>query len=636
MLRPISTFATVPFATLFIALLCQSHLMGQNLTQLAQNGNTEEIEKAIKADPTALNRVVGNNQTMLHTALQFGRVETAKKLIELGTDVDLANNQGQTALHLSIQCRNEKLFDLVMASSPSLNKMDYNETSPLVQAIYHRQPSMAKKLIKAGCDINLKNNSGQTAGHIAASLGMNELIELLLENGASIRDVDSNGNSTFMMLCRTGKLDLVKEHFDATLATQVNNNNRTCLLLATYSNSPKLIDYLCKNTELENIADQYGNTPLLVACQRNNIEVARTLLQHGAKPDIVSSQPNMQPPLIHAAFMQNSDLVKALLAADADVSIANTQGNQPLHSACGATVFQYMGPQPRLETATEIVQMLLEKGADPDAKNEAGQTPLAVAVANNFPGGIDRLIKQTTEVDLDLGQTSLLHWACRNKMPNTVAILLERDATKVDPSDQTLLEGSSMVNKSDQNGQTPLCLAAAAGNDEVVRILLANKADPNLAGDDGQLPLNCTLVHQGEATEMLLTAGASPSAVDGSGQSPIQTAGWHGNEKAIKLLAKQSVNLSHATQSGSTALHYAAWQGHTVAAGTLIDLGVAIDVKDSDGWTPLHKAAHRGDVKMVRLLLSRGADKAATDSIGLTALQKASDKNRKELEPLLK
>ena len=102
------------------------------------------------------------------------------------------------------------------------------------------------------------------------------------------------------------------------------------------------------------------------------------------------------------------------------------------------------------------------------------------------------------------------------------------------------------------------------------------------------------------------------------------------------MLAKQSVNLSHATQSGSTALHYAAWQGHTVAAGTLIDLGVAIDVKDSDGWTPLHKAAHRGDVKMVRLLLSRGADKAATDSIGLTALQKASDKNRKELEPLLK
>ena len=617
MLRPITTFVIV-----LLALVYQSNLVGQNLIQLAQRGNTEKIAEAVKADPTALDRAVGNNETMLMIALRHRQIETSKKLVELGANVDKLNNNQQNALHLAIQARNEELFDLILAANPSLNQLDRNHISPLTQAIHYQQPAMAKKLIAAGCDINLKNNGGQTPAHLAASLGQSELLGLLLENGTDVRNVDSNGTSIFMAICQSGKLDLVKEHFDATLATQVNNQGQTCLMFAIFSNNTKLIDYLCENTDLENTPDTRGNTPILLACQQHKTEVARTLLKHKANPNVQATQRYMSPPLIHAATIQNIELTKALLAADADVSIMDVRGNQALHAACGAPSFHHMGRQPRIEAAGEIVEMLLKKGADPNTKNKASQTPLALAVANSFPAGIDKLIKVTTEVDLDVGQTSLLHWACLNNMPNTVTVMLERDPTK--------------VNESDDNGQTPLCVAATAGADEIVKMLLATDADPNLAGEDGQLPLNCSLATQSEATAMLIKAGATPSAVDGSGRSPIQAAGWHGNEKAIKLLSEQKVNLSQATQSGSTALHFAAWQGHTSAAEMLIELGVKVDVKDSDGWTPLHKAAHRGQVKMVELLLSQGADKTATDSIGLTALQKASDKKRKELEPLLK
>ena len=602
MRRPIATLATASFATFLMTLLCQSNLAGQNLLQLARNGNTEEIEKAIKADPTALDRIMGDN-SMLHTALEHGQVETVKKLIELGADVDLANSRGRTALHFAIQ-RGDKpeLFDLVMAADPSLNHVDENRVSPFLQAIYYGHSGMAKKLANAGCDVNVKDRFERPVIYEAASNGMGELVELLIENGGNVRESDSNGTTAFMMLCHSGQLELVKEHFDIALATQVNNDNQNCLSYAAFSNSPELVEYLCEKTDLENTADQWGRTPLLVACEQDKIEIAKILLKHGANPDTIPPDDSyLQLPLIHAAFQQNSDMVEALLAADANVSISNAQGNQALHAVCGATSReQRFGQLPRSEAGAEIIDMLLEKGADPNVKNEAGQTPLAIAVANNFPAGIDKLIKRTTEVDLDLGQTSLLYWACRNKMPNTVTILLN----PTDPTDKTLLEGSK-VNTSDQNGQTPLCLAAAAGDDEVVRILLANKADPNLAGDDGQLPLNCALAHQNNATEMLLAAGASSTAVDGSGRSPIQTAGWYGNEAAIKLLAKQSVNLSATTQSGSTALHFAAWQGHKAAAETLIDLGVAVDVADADGWTPLHKAAVRGDVEMIKLLLGK-------------------------------
>ena len=91
MLRPIATLVIV-----LLALVYQSNLVGQNLIQLAQSGNIEKIVEAVKADPTALDRVVGNNETMLMIAFRHRQIETIKKLVELGANVDKLNH------HLSL------------------------------------------------------------------------------------------------------------------------------------------------------------------------------------------------------------------------------------------------------------------------------------------------------------------------------------------------------------------------------------------------------------------------------------------------------------------------------------------------------------------------------------------------------
>ena len=617
----------VIFAAVLLISICESHLLGQNLRQLAQNGDTAAIEKAVQADASALNQIVGNGQTMLMHAVSRGQYKTVQKLLDLGADVNLLNGQQRSVLHLAVMRRDAKMLDLILAANPSLDQVDSGGSTPVVTAIYYGAPNLAKKLLDAGCNASQKNSNGQTLAHIAASYGYNEILKRAIKAGVSVSDVDSNGTTVFMSLCQRGQLELVKEHFNADVIARLDNQRQSCLTLAVSSGNIKLVNYICENSELENIVDQYGNTSLTTACRLNNLSMVEALLKNKADPNLNTTSQNAVSPLLWAVSLQNRELVQVLLDAGADVAKGNVEGNQALHIACGDSLEQWQNIRygtSRNAGSVEIVKLLLKNKADPNAKNQAGQTPLAVAMVNNFPAGVDSLVKLTREVDIDNGQRSVFHWACETNMPNTVSVLLQREAV------------AQEINQADGSGRTALCIAAEAGADEIVSMLIENKADPNLASDNGQLPIHCSLQKPGKALEILLAAGASPALADGSGRTPVQVAAWYGNDEAIKLLSKKSVNLSQATPSGSTALHFAAWQGHNSAAKTLVDLGVNVDVKDSDGWTPLHKAAHRGNVEMVSLLLSLGSDKTVTDSIGLTALQKAQPQKREKLESLLK
>ena len=70
----------VIFAAVLLISICESHLLGQNLRQLAQNRDTAAIEKAVQADASALNQIVGNGQTMLMHAVSSGQYKAVQKL----------------------------------------------------------------------------------------------------------------------------------------------------------------------------------------------------------------------------------------------------------------------------------------------------------------------------------------------------------------------------------------------------------------------------------------------------------------------------------------------------------------------------------------------------------------------------
>lgn len=221
--------------------------------------------------------------------------------------------------------------------------------------------------------------------------------------------------------------------------------------------------------------------------------------------------------------------IRKALAAGADPNARDDRGITPLHYACFNDI---------------DIQPLLAAGADPNARRGVdGESPLHLALPHDNLGNLQNLLAAGADPNVfnNRGHTPL-HLA-RNAHqtkallaagadPNTNA----RDAEGVTPLHyahdpeqiKALLAANADVNARDKRGETPLHRAYAA---EQTRLLLAAGADPNARRDDGVRPLH--YAHDAEQTKALLDAGADPNA-SANGLTPLHEA--HSVEQARLLL----------------------------------------------------------------------------------------------------
>ena len=122
-------------------------------------------------------------------------------------------------------------------------------------------------------------------------------------------------------------------------------------------------------------------TPLHVAAKYGHPDVVKVLLAEGAEPNILNK--DGITPLIYPAFMCNEDVIKHLLDGGADANIAKRNGMTALQLAI-AGKSKYMCPNfpdlnPIWPKITLVVELLLNRGADPNKANQTGETPLHFA-----------------------------------------------------------------------------------------------------------------------------------------------------------------------------------------------------------------------------------------------------------------
>ncbi len=171
----------------------------------------------------------------------------------------------------------------------------------------------------------------------------------------------------------------------------------------------------------------------------------------------------------------------------------------------------------------ERVRELLKKGADPNAKNEYGNTPLHEAA---FRGHVDvaRLLLEhgaDPNIQSKNGLTPL-HEAASHGHFDVVELLLEHGA---DP------------NIKDKYGNTPLHKAASEGHVNVVKLLLEHGADPNIQNKDGWTPLHyAALLGHVDVVRLLLEHGADPTVKDGRWKTPLDLAREEGYDGVVSLI----------------------------------------------------------------------------------------------------
>jgi ankyrin repeat protein/mono/diheme cytochrome c family protein len=281
---------------------------------------------------------------------------------------------------------------------------------------------------------------------------------------------------------------------------------------------------------------------------------------------------------IAAVRSSNREGVARLAAADpAIIRALDPAGSTPLHHAAGFA-------------SVDVVQLLIDKGADVNAKNRRGSTPL--------------------------------HWAVHDEAK--ARLLVSRGAA---------------VNTKQIEGRTPLYQAAVLANGHaVMRLLLEKDADVNAATLIGLTPLNAAAVRGDiEAMRLLIERGAKVDVKNSAGETPLMAAATNGDPQAVRLLLESGADVTVTSKRGETALGNASTAGIAETVQLLIDHRAEVNVRNIRGYSPLMLAAGSDatPAAVVRMLLAKGTDTTYSADYDETARMLASKRGNTEVTRLL-
>lgn len=197
------------------------------------------------------------------------------------------------------------------------------------------------------------------------------------------------------------------------------------------------------------------------------------------------------------------------------------------------------------------------------------------------------------EIDTELPEA--LKWAVRAGYVDIVRLLLAR---------------KPQITR--QNGYQDLMeVVVISRKDEILRLMMDNNVDMNLAGDDGWTALFFATIHGYESmVKMLLSpsSGAIINQKDSRGRTALHYAAEMEDDQIIKMLIQSGADVNGLDDEGVSPLHRAAIMGRKVNARLLLNANANIEAIDEEGITPLRSAFENGHDDVVRLLLKRGAN----------------------------
>jgi ankyrin repeat protein len=394
-------------------------------------------------------------------------------------------------------------------------------TEELSEAAFNGNTSLCRALLGQGADADAKDQEGYSALLRAASGHHYTTVALFLTSGA-----DVNGKS---------------------------KNGETALMYGVCGGDSKLLKLLLKRGADVNARDNEGATPLMWAVSKCDPHARSWKIEGEA---LAGNQNELSP-------KANDRVVRGLQAS----------------------VMTWWRALKRLllpsEPQEDVVRLLVENGAELNAKDKTGASALMKAIrSGSF--AIARL----------------------------------------------LIAGGAQSN---------MTIAAALGDKESVGRFIGEGSDVNEKAHGGLTPLEAAILFRRvEVAILLVEKGADVHQTHGSVGVPLLMAAAVGQVDLAKLFIENGANPNAAGGGGTTPLIVAATQGYTGMVRLLIAKGSDINARDSRGITPLNMAICNRHVEVMRILLDNGADMGAKDKEGKTALALATALDRTDAVNLLK
>lgn len=397
----------------------------------------------------------------------------------------------------------------------------------------------------------------------------------------------------------------------------------TCLHAA--AGSPVLLRLLLEAGADVNAVNQYGQTPLHAMSNHRNSSIdSMALLIEEGHADINAVRTDGATPLHSLLSLYNKDIVKKFLEYEPNCNIADKEGNTPLH----VFMQHYM-------TDMDVLKMLLEKGASPNAKNHKGLTPLLCLHNTNWAFTKVMELFQNAgadihEVDRDGNNFLFRLLAHRTDLfegdsHKEFIYLLDRglSPSQRNYQGQTALHKAIMLHTASESYGGPkqlnnsrldflinLNLDVKAvdykGNNLLHTLAMRYDIHGSYTGGYKLIPLWRKLIDLGLDLEQKNHAGRTPLHILCSSTAPqnvIPDAPIQTELMPLAFVMSRDKNLDVPDNDGITPLHIAATRSETFSK-QLLDAGANPLVYTHEGLTPLHLAALSRESNIVGLLLS--------------------------------
>ena len=491
-----------------------------SLILASYNGCRAAVERLLQGD-ASIDLRADNGATALMMASLRGHLEITRLLLEKEADTSVQDKIGDTALVLSFKSGNDDVPKLLLQHGADPNITRIANVTPLMMALFHAP----------------------------------QLVDILLQYKAKPNKASNNGDTALIQACRDNHIDavtsLLHHGADPSIAGEL---GMTPLLSATARGNEKIVQKLLDHPEGKasvNVKSEFGISPLGAASINGLVSIAMRLLKATADPDLKMA--GGETALMKAVIHQNQALTRLLILFGANINLKRNDGATALMLACEKRdeyIFKMLlhsGADPNQVNEVgasalmiacyheylEIVKLLLQSDKTKlNIPNIHGVTPLAVAAQQGFYDIVQELLENGADPNMAIkdGRTALIIAADaghhdivdtliqHGAVVNTHTIIIGHlDASEM----KDKLPRQSYVDLGDgrlevKHLMTPLLAAITKGHIEVVKILLKAGADINERDPfSGTTSLVSALAHEKpEIAQLLLDSGADVSVRD--------------------------------------------------------------------------------------------------------------------------
>lgn len=630
---------------------------------VGSSGTDSVVRLLIKLGADVNHATRAEQKTPLQLAASAGMTRNISSLLEAGADVNQADREGNTAIHLAVLSNQYIAIQRCAKAGGDVNKRNASDFSPAYLACTKNEKDFQVLSVLVGHGANIDDEKDQhlitmarnvISDRIVSSFffdslqpaGLKKIIKLLNETDEPITTllIDLTIKRKYVDLFN----DLIRMIPD--INAEDAGSGRTYLQKAclSFEASPQIIATLLDQGADPNhinsspTSPEHTLTALSLAIGSGNIEIAKMILDSPkTKTDIELTDKNGETALHHACNRCNGKMIKMLLKKGANVTATSNTGLSPLYYAV-------------THEDTDTIKLLMERGADPFVTFREGFTVFdsAMATLDGESTLIPLLFELSNKNELKryisgvnikpLLLSCLLKVAIEMNNTDIIQIISERDDVNIDQvdllyesNDKEMLKNIIAKMNPDKLFLIHLFETAVVEDDIEFVQLLYDKNDNLLSTNtyDADPITDVTPLHLAadldriESVKFLLKKGMDPDIANPEGYTPLHLAARYGYTDVVRTLLKAGARPDPETSTSLTPLVLGCIYEHLDTVETLLEKGADLhQINPDSGYSLLHFAAYYNHPKLAKKLIEKGINPMITDKHGATALHYATHK----------